>query len=337
MTEPSHQPDPPPSCGDDAVATKNEDAGTSIDPTEGSKPSQSSVSSYQKSLADVASTMLLTTDVTMARLNKLLSTSDGLGSVLSTLNYGSHALHYLLASLPSTAVRNRLRLLLLYKLRGQNPTIVLYSSSPSSSSIPPLLALSKLISETRYTLRLFALISIWTWGSATAKSPPRDRVLRIVAYLEVLSILVYQALENVAYLASKGIFGKRLVKRTGGVDAWYLWSTRAWFGYVLLEFVRLGRESVLFRRREEERKKIRAESTLSETEKREEEQKEEEARRQEIRKWRKSLVNNLAWAPLCAHWSLEKGIGLPESLTGFIGLIAGLWGTYDAWKATATA
>lgn len=276
--------------------------------------------------------------LTIFSIARLLSTSDGLESLLSTLNYGSHALHYLLACLPSTAVRNRLRLFLLYRLRGQTPTIVLYSSSsssPSSSARPPLLALAKLISETRYTLRLFALVSIWTWGSATAKSPPRDRVLRIVAYLEVLSILVYQALENVAYLASKGILGRRLVKRTGGVDAWYLWSTRAWFGYVLLEFVRLGRESVLFRQREEEeRKKIRAESTFSESEKSEEE---EEARRQEIRKWRKSLVNNLAWAPLCAHWSLEKGIGLPESVTGFLGFIAGLWGTYDAWKATATA
>lgn len=71
MTEPSHHPDPPSSGEDDAVvAAENEDAGMPIDPTEGSKPSQSSVSSCQKSLADAASTMLSTTDVTMNRLNK---------------------------------------------------------------------------------------------------------------------------------------------------------------------------------------------------------------------------------------------------------------------------
>jgi hypothetical protein len=163
-------------------------------------------------------------------------------------------------------------------------------------------------------------------------------VLRIVAYLEVFSILVYQALENVAYLSSKGITGQRLVKKWGGINAWYLWSTRAWFGYVLLEFVRLGRESVLFRQKEEERKKIRAEQVQDGTKSVSEVEKEdEEARRQETRKWRKSLVNNLAWAPLCLHWSLEKGIGVPESLTGFIGLLAGIWGTHDTWAATATA
>jgi hypothetical protein len=92
----------------------------------------------------------------------------------------------------------------------------------------------------------------------------------------------------------------------------------------------------LFRQKEEEKRKIRAERILageksvSETNK-----EEEEAREQEIRKWRKSLVNNLAWAPLCVHWSLKKGIGVPESLTGFISLLAGIWGTLDTWQATA--
>ncbi|KAL1965728.1 hypothetical protein VTN77DRAFT_5228 [Rasamsonia byssochlamydoides] len=324
-------PQPPPPGEEEAVIAKNEDAiaGTSIDPAGQSKPSRPAVSSCEKSPCHAAVAMLSSADVTMSRLNTLLSSSNDLDLTMSVIGYGSHALHHLLASSPSTALRNRLRLLLLHKLRGQTPASSSSSSSSSQSSKPPLLALSKLISETRYALRLFALVSIWTWGSATAKSPPHDRVLRIIAYLEVFSIFVYQALENVAYLASKGIFGKRLVKRWGGIDAWNLWSMRAWFGYVLLELVRLARESVLFRRREEERKKKGLE--LSETEK----QEEEEARRQEIRRWRKSLVNNLAWAPLCAHWSVEKGIGVPDSLTGFISLIAKIWGAYDAWRATA--
>jgi hypothetical protein len=159
-----------------------------------------------------------------------------------------------------------------------------------------------------------------------------------VAYVEVFSIFVYQILENVAYLASKGIGGNRLVKRYGGIGAWYLWSTRAWFGYILLEFVRLARESVLFQQKEEEQKRHRAErisageKMVSETCK-----EQDEARQQEIRNWRKSLVNNLAWAPLCVHWSLQKGIGVPESLTGFISLLAGIWGAYDSWRATADA
>lgn len=262
-------------------------------------------------------------------MTRLLSTTSGLETTLATLNYSSQALHYLLVSSPSTAIRNRLRRVFFGESRGRPASI-----SPK----PPLLAFSSLISEARFTLRLLALVSIWSWGSSTYKSPPKDRVLRTVAYLKVVSIFLYQILENLAYLASKGICGNRLVKRYGGIGAWYLWSTRAWFGYILLEFVRLARESVLFQQREEEQKRHRAErmlageKTVSETYK-----EQDEAREQEIRKWRKSLVNNLAWAPLCVHWSLEKGIGIPKSLTGFISLLAGIWGACDTWAATTPA
>lgn len=59
------------------------------------------------------------------------------------------------------------------------------------------------------------------------------------------------------------------------------------------------------------------------------------AREMEIYSWKKSLVNNLCWAPLCVHWSLEEGVGVPEELTGVISLMAGLWGLRDSWRNTA--
>lgn len=255
-------------------------------------------------------------------------------------------MHYLLASAAVAALRARLRLLL-FQLARRKATA---SSSPSSfkpedvpsqpsSSKPPLLALSSLLSETRYTLRLFGLLPLWTWGSATLRSPPADPVIRAVVLLQVFMNVVYQALENVAYLASKGILPKRLVDRWGGIDKWYLWSTRAWLGHVLLQFVKLGRERAIAKRRdEEERKRVKAgggdEKAAATLQLSEEER---EARRQEIRAWRKKLVNSICWAPLCLHWSVEKGIGIPDSLTGFISFFAGAWGLYDSWKATATS
>lgn len=153
--------------------------------------------------------------------------------------------------------------------------------------------------------------------------------------------VLYQALENVAYLASKGILPKRIVDRWGGIGKWYLWSTRAWLGHVVLEFVRLARESAITKRKEQEQKKListkegdEKETTTTVVELTEEDR---EARRLEIRRWRKKLVNNICWAPLCVHWSLEQGAGVPDSLTGFISFLAGAWGLYDSWKATATS
>lgn len=251
--------------------------------------------------------------------------------MLANLNYSSHTLHYLLASSLLTRLRRSIRLWLLRALsRGGGIPPVKVTSVTSAQ--PPLLAFSALISRTRYTLRLLGLISMWSWGSSIYKSPPTDLVLRTVAYLEVLSMVVYYALENVTFLASNGVAGDKLIKRTGGMGKWTLWSIRAWFAYVLLQFVRLSRESELFNQKTQEERaaKVSAgEKSIADVEL-------SAAQHAEIRNWRKSLVNNMAWAPLCAHWSFEKGIGVPASLTGFISMVAGLWGTYDAWQATAS-
>lgn len=228
------------------------------------------------------------------------------------------------------------------------------SSSPPSEKTKkktpaeeaPLLALSSLVSETRFTLRLLGLVSAWKWGSDAVRSPPKDRVLRAIAFLQVLTYVLYQSLENLAYLASKGIAGKRLVDRWGGgVDAWYLWSTRAWLGHVVLDFIKLGRESALLSKAKEQQQAINytpaadeiattTTTTLLDSVKKKK-KKTTDDDEEEVRKWRKTLLNNLIWAPLYVHWSLERGIGVPESLTGLVGLIAGAWGLHDSWKATA--
>ncbi|KAJ9206467.1 hypothetical protein DTO166G4_7991 [Paecilomyces variotii] len=314
---------------DGAPDTQADHAGKSNHPAGESKHSAlSGAATARQQVVKVLSQ----TDTTIERINTLLSTSGGQESVLASINYSSHALHYLLFSAPSVALRNHLRLLLRQKF-NRNHAVASSESKTSSPSSSPLLALSSLMSETRYNLRLFGLIPLWAWGSAVLKAPPSDPVLRAVAFLQVFVNVVYQALENVAYLASKGIFPKSFVERRGGIDKWYIWSTRAWLGHVLLEFVRLGRETVLRKAKYAELEKAKTElddkAALAAV------LQQEETRRQEIRAFRKSLVNNLAWAPLCIHWSVEQGIGIPPSLTGFISFIAGAWGLYDRWQATA--
>ncbi|KAL2002965.1 hypothetical protein VTN02DRAFT_5438 [Thermoascus thermophilus] len=299
-------------------------------PTSAGEPTEdpAGCESAAKKLRHALGSALSTTDVTVRRLDTLLSTAAGQESVLAAINYSSHALHYLLASAAVAALRTRLRRLLFRAARSKAAAPDVPSSSPSSPSKPPLLALSSLISETRYTLRLFGLLPLWTWGSATLRAPPADPVIRNIVLLQVLVNVLYQALENVAYLASKGVLPKRIVDRWGGVGKWYLWSTRAWLGHVVLEFARLARESAITGRNEQEGLQNKKKQLTDE---------DREARRLEIRRWRKKLVNNLCWAPLCVHWSLEQGAGVPDSLTGFISLLAGVWGLYDSWKATAAS
>lgn len=237
-------------------------------------------------------------------------------------------LHHLCASAPWIALQTRLSLLARLKRR----------SGPASQHVKPVSsgskfrALSSLASETRYNLRLFGLLPLWIWGSETLKSPPADPIIHALTVLQIISNVIYQLLENVAYLASKGIVSKRFVDKYGGIDNWYIWSTRGWFGHIFLQFFVLWRQHVLRKRR------LAAQRTASGTiESKETKVEDHEELRKEIRTWRKSLVNNTIWAPLCIHWCFEKGIGIPEHLTGLISFMAGAWALHDFWAATAKA
>lgn len=100
------------------------------------------------------------------------------------------------------------------------------------------------MSETRYTIRLLGLVPLWTWGSATLKSPPSDPIIRNLTLAQVAVNMVYQFLENVGYLASKGVISKKWIDRWGGINKWYLWSIRAWFGHIIFQFFVLWRQVV---------------------------------------------------------------------------------------------
>ncbi|KAJ5737044.1 Peroxisomal biogenesis factor 11 [Penicillium malachiteum] len=206
---------------------------------------------------------LTATDVTIRRLDLLLSSADGQERVLATVNYVASILHHLCASAPWIAFQMR---------------------------------------------------------------------LGILARLRVISNVIYQFLENVPYLASKGIISKTWINKYGGIDLWYIWSTRGWFGHIFFQFFVLWRENVLRKRRMAAKC---AAAGIIETKELKAEEKEE--LRKEIRSWKKSLVNNTIWAPLCVHWCFEKGIGIPENLIGLFSLMAGAWGLRDSWAATAKA
>ncbi|KAE8154716.1 hypothetical protein BDV25DRAFT_147317 [Aspergillus avenaceus] len=273
-----------------------------------SRPSSVNVARHQLLAA------LRATDTVIGRLDKLMLTANGQERVFAVTGYLTHALHHLLVSAPWIVLQTRLGLLA--RLRSK-------TKAPTTPNTPPaqsrLLALSALMSETRFSLRLLGLFPLWTWGSETIRSPPSDRIIYALTLLQVFVNMIYQALENMGFLASKGVISKKLLDRWGGIDKWYLWSTRAWFGHIFLQFFVLWRQHVLRKR------KMGTETSA---------EKREEALQAEFRAWKKSLVNNTCWAPLCLHWCFEKGIGFPDNLSGVVSFIAGAWGFWDLWTAT---
>ncbi|KAJ5722298.1 Peroxisomal biogenesis factor 11 [Penicillium malachiteum] len=268
--------------------------------------------------------VLTATDVTIRRLDLLLSSADGQERVLATVNYVASILHHLCVSAPWIALQTRLGILA--RLRSTTTPSIPSKPSPSKWA-----ALSSLASETRYNLRLFGLLPLWIWGSDTLKNPPADPVIHALTILQVISNVIYQFLENVPYLASKGVISKKWINKYGGIDLWYIWSTRGWFGHIFFQFFVLWRQHVLRKRR------MAAKRAAGNIETEELKAEEKEELRMEIRSWKKSLVNNTIWAPLCVHWCFEKGIGIPENLIGMFSLMAGAWGLRDSWAATATA
>jgi hypothetical protein len=169
-------------------------------------------------------------------------------------------------------------------------------------------ALSDIISDFRIFVRLWGLLSIWEWGKGLLQQPPKDVLLRRIAWMQVTVNIAYQVLENGAYLASKGVLGWDEKKQN---KAW-LWSSRFWATHVLLEFWRLGYE---WRKSKEGEKG-------------------KEVERQSVVKWKRDLVTNLAYAPLTIHWSLESGI-VNDFWVGVLGTTAGMVGFLELWKNTA--
>ncbi|RAL14808.1 uncharacterized protein BO97DRAFT_441304 [Aspergillus homomorphus CBS 101889] len=312
-------------------------AGASPPPTAIPSPSPSLLRARRQLLA-----ALRATDTTIERLDKLTTTAAGTERVLAVTGYLSHALHHLLASAPWLALQTRLSLLARLRRHRQHqhsssppkPPPTPPPTTPTTKPKPPLLALSSLMSETRFTLRLLGLLPLWTWGAATLRSPPKDRILYILTLLQVVVNMIYQVLENGSYLAAKGVVPRRFIERWGGLVQWDLWSTRAWFGHIFLQFFVLARERTLRLRRREELASSSGGGSGKGAKDAKLKDAEDEA---EVRAWRKSLVNNVCWAPLCLHWCFEEGIGFPEHLTGLVSFMAGAWDFWDSWGRTGSS
>lgn len=251
-------------------------------------------------------------DARISQLSRILSTPSGTDKLLLTLCYTTLLTSSILRRLSTHTLHQQARLLLA-KVVSPPSTIILVKPAPPSGLLvlsQRLKAASALISDFRIFARLWGLVAIYKWGRSVLDAPPPDLFLRQVAYSQVAVNVFYQALENGAYLSSKGVMGWSTEKQG---KAW-LWSSRFWMAHVVLDLARLGYEYSTF---DESKEKGGEGENL----------KVEEAKR----KWWREAVISLAYAPLTVHWSLEKGL-LGETGVGILGSIAGVVGFRELWR-----
>ena len=269
---------------------------------------------------------LAQTDVILTRLSKLVSTPSGIDISLHTIAYTLTFLHARLSSI----FTRRLESFALELTKNAQDTLLPGETLIATVPAPPHTAriarlmdssrsLASLISDFRIFFRLWGLLGIYSWGKSTYLAGPKDSMIKVLIWTQVISNVFYQILENGAYLSSKGVLKWDKAKET----QWWLWSSRFWAAHVALDFGRLGRTWWL-----QQQEKIATAGDDGE--------KQLKVRNTENEIWWREAVVNAAYAPLTLHWSLEQGV-VSEAWVGFLGMVTGIIGLKEQWKTTATS
>ncbi|KAI8634993.1 hypothetical protein F5Y19DRAFT_132892 [Xylariaceae sp. FL1651] len=282
-------------------------------------------------------------DAFLAHLQRCLSTPSGIDTVLLFTCYTSRLTSAVLTTLVQPALqRSAERLIALASALPPSATLIFSAKALPSSSVAFVLelarrlkALSGLTSEARTIMRLWGLLGMYFWARRLVfkwreqkknknkkedSSGSSSRLETSIAWSQLVACVVFQALENGAYLSSKGVLGWAPATQAKAAR----WSARFWGSFVGLELVRLACESAK-RGRRTRAEKFAGDKTVAVVEREE---------REWAETWRKSVVRHLAWAPLTLHWSLEQGF-MSEMAVGGLACIPSVLQMRDLWHKTA--
>ncbi|KAL8417690.1 hypothetical protein RB594_001372 [Gaeumannomyces avenae] len=272
-------------------------------------------------------------DAFLAHLHRCLQTPSGVDCVLQFVCYGSRLSAAILTALSQNALRRSSRELVALAFALPPRTAVLFASAgptvpATAASARALLvaqrlkALSGLLSEARVMSRLWGLLGMYFWArrlivglisarrrpktseadkDAAADAPPApSAAVAALGWVQLASCIIFQALENGAYLSSKGVMSWEPARQGSAMR----WSSRFWGLFVGIE---LG--------------KLAAEATR-------------DGARARAPDWRKNVARYLAWSPLIAHWGSEKGF-IGEMGIGLLACVPSIIQMNDLWKSTA--
>lgn len=297
-------------------------------------------------------------DAFLAHLQRCLSTPSGIDTVLLFLCYSSRLSSAALELLTRPAVRRGAeRLLALASSLPPSATLLFNSKAFPSPGAALLLELSRrlktfsaLLSETRTFLRLWGLLGMYFWGRglvlrlrearaaakaslsstgdeknvsevsmAKAAAAKVDKLEVSLAASQLVACVVFQALENGAYLAQKNV----LAWQPATIGKAYRWSARFWGAFVGLKLTELFLDR--YRRAQVPKRQRMGDKTVAVFEREEAEWSLE---------WRKLVGRNMAWFPLTLHWSLEQGL-FGELTIGALASIPGCIQMRDLWRRTS--
>jgi Peroxisomal biogenesis factor 11 (PEX11) len=266
---------------------------------------------------------------------RLLTTTAGLETFLSTVNYALYILAFFEARSPSRlAFLERLNRLagLRPSLSNKGPASHIASSQIGPQSRTPFKTLGTLISETRTVLRLTALLPLYAWlRQLCVDNESQDSYLRIISLTQCFSYIIFQFLENVAFLSDRGVVSQKWLAKRGRSAKWWLWSSRAWFAGVSCDFLILFRKALIEQQR-------RSKAKLGKTEVEKEEEKEEESEQSFDRRWWSEMFVASCWLPLSLHYSLRDGLrGMNPGAVGLLGFMAGMQSFAALWARTESS
>lgn len=314
------------------MANDHENVDTSVDagvPTSLPPPSNKKVPSSAVLAAAPSGA-----DAFLAHLFRCAQTRSGADTVLFFLCYASRLTGSALESLSKPAIRLSAKRLVAFASKlPPSATVAMASTTPQPTLAALMLqlggrlkALSGMISETRTMGRLWGLLGLYfalkkrvLKSRAAAKHNKSEKSLStdvqddedlfdsLVGYAQIFSLIIFQALENVAYLSSKKIlpFSPKAQGRM------LIISTRSWACYVAME---VSRHLV-------ERSRRKSSGVAAKDAKWAEE-------------WKKSFTRNLAWAPLTLHWSSPPGF-LPDLWISLLAAYPATGAMVDLWRETA--
>ncbi|KAL2202691.1 hypothetical protein CC79DRAFT_1165178 [Sarocladium strictum] len=263
-------------------------------------------------------------DAFLSHVSRVVQTRSGNDLTLLWLTYGSNFTADILnlVAAPPVAATNNAVLRAILSLTG---LILRPGSLPAAFALKfaaRLKAFAGTLSEVRIFARLWGLLGIYMGAKAAAAarrdpkaaSSPDARFNTIISHAQLISLVIYQSLENISYLSSRKVIplSPYLTGRLGK------WSVRSWMVYIGLELGKMLTE----RARRVPNRAYDAESVKEEKEWR--------------KNWHTEFLRTLAWAPLTVNWSVEQPF-LPALATSTLAFYSASGMMKDLWRAKAEA
>ncbi|KAH8170704.1 peroxin 11C [Sarocladium implicatum] len=269
----------------------------------------------------------------LSHLHRVVQSRGGNDITLLWLTYTSHLSADLLsllanpvAHLPAPLLTSKAArpLLLLSRLLLKPGTL---PAAVTLQLAARLKAFAVTLSEVRIFARLWGLLGIYFGAKAAidkrkaqiaadpaAANSPEARFDSYVNIAQLVTLVAYQALENVAYLSARKVIplSPYLTGRLGK------WSVRSWMVYIGLELGKL----LVDRARHVPKRAYDAESVKEEKEWQ--------------KNWSRDFLRTLAWAPLTVNWSLEQPV-LPSLAVSAFAFYPAMGMMKDLWQSKAEA